>query len=178
MNVLFLERSGVDLYATLSASETSRNALRFYRPEVVNGGVLVVTASLGSALSLASELRWYVRRYMQGVLFEIGPGIYCTQRLAQEAYYDRSATLEPPWDFRRLYAIRDRVLTKQPLQPGMTVADCRDRYRPDDLLMEVWCAEEECVCRSAEEPDLPDEPGENKETDESPEEGTVGERSE
>ena len=62
MDILFLERSGVNLYETLFSSETSRNALRFYRPQAAAGGVMVTTASLGSALSLVSELRWYIRR--------------------------------------------------------------------------------------------------------------------
>jgi hypothetical protein len=156
MDILFLERKGVDLYETLFTSETSRNALRFYRPQAVTGGVKVTTASLGSALSLVSELRWYIRRYMQEVLFELGPGIYCTHRLAQEAYYDRSANLDTPWEFRRLYAIHEGILTREPLQPGMTIADCRDRYHAGDLLFEVWCAENECVCRIEEDAGLSD----------------------
>jgi hypothetical protein len=163
MNILLLERNGVDLYETLFASETSRNALRFYRPQAVSGGIMVTTASLGSSLSLVSELRWYIRRYMQEVLFELGPGIYCTHRLAQEAYYDRSASLAKPWEFRRLYAIHDGILTRDPLQPGMTVADCRDRYHAGDLLLEVWCTEDECTGKigipdeSECEPDTPPE---------------------
>lgn len=157
MDILFLERNGVNLYETLFASETSRNALRFYRPQAVTGGVTVTTASLGSALSLVSELRWYIRRYMQEVLFGIGPGIYCTHHLAREAYYDRSASLETPWEFRRLYTIHDGILTREPLQRGMTLADCRDRYHAGDLLFEVWCAEDECVCRIEEDAGLPEE---------------------
>jgi hypothetical protein len=160
MDILFLERNGVDLYEKLFSSETSRNALRFYRPQAVTGGVVVSTASLGSALSLVSELRWYIRRYMQEVLFELGPGIYCTHRLAQEAYYDRSASLATPWGFRRLYAIHDGILTREPLPPGMTIADCRDRYHSGDLLLEVWCAGDD----SAGEIDTPDEGDEEPDT--------------
>lgn len=159
MNILFLERNEVDLYETLFASETSRNALRFYRPQAVTGGVMVTTASLGSALSLVSELRWYIRRYMQEVLFELGTGIYCTHRLAREAYYDRSASLAAPWEFRRLYAIHDGILAREPLQPGMTAADCRDRYQAGDLLFEVWCTADECTGKIDIPDEREDEPG-------------------
>jgi hypothetical protein len=107
MNVLFLQRKGIDLYRTLLASETSRRILQFYRPDPYPGGVAVQVLSFGSALSLASELRWYIRRYMQEVLFEVAIDRYCTLELARELYYDRDFTVRDDWPFRRLYAIRN-----------------------------------------------------------------------
>lgn len=56
MNVLLIQPEGVDLYATLLKSETSREVLRFYQPDRLAYGVRVRTASLGSALALVSEL--------------------------------------------------------------------------------------------------------------------------
>jgi hypothetical protein len=138
MNVLFLQRPGVDLYETLLQSETSRNALRFYRPVAVPGGLSVTTATLGSALSLVSELRWYIRRYMEDVLFEFTAGMYCTRHLAREVYYDRSASLEPPWVFRRLYIIHEgKLISRDPLPVGTIVEDFRGG-RQADILLEVW----------------------------------------
>ena len=69
MNVFFLQRNGINLYQTLHASETSRNILRFYHPKEMVGGVTIPIDSLVSGLSLAGEMRWYIRRYMQDVLF-------------------------------------------------------------------------------------------------------------
>ncbi|HVP94045.1 MAG TPA: DUF5804 family protein [Methanoregulaceae archaeon] len=106
MNVLFLQRSGIDLYATLLASETSRRILRFYQPASCPGGVILYASSFGSALSLAGELRWYIRRYMQDVLLEVSGNRYCTLTLARELYYDRDFTIHDNWPFRRLYVIR------------------------------------------------------------------------
>ncbi|HQA81101.1 MAG TPA: DUF5804 family protein, partial [Methanoregulaceae archaeon] len=63
MNVLFLPRDGVALFHELSSSETSRDALRFYRPVETPSGIAISVASLGSALSLVADLRWYVKRY-------------------------------------------------------------------------------------------------------------------
>ena len=70
MNVLLIQPEGVDLYTTLLKSETSRGALRFYQPDRLEYGIRVRTASLGSALALVSELRWYIQRYVEEVLFE------------------------------------------------------------------------------------------------------------
>ena len=78
MNVLLIQPEGVDLYTTLLKSETSRGALRFYQPDRLEYGIRVRTASLGSALALASELRWYVQRYVEEVLFEPEKDIFCT----------------------------------------------------------------------------------------------------
>ena len=67
MRVMFIQKEGVPLHHTLIASETSRRALRFYQPEKKTWGVEISVTSLGSALSLVSELRWYIRRYMTAV---------------------------------------------------------------------------------------------------------------
>ena len=95
MNILLIQRDGIDLHHTLFESETSRQVLRFYRPKKKSCGVLITCATLGSALSLVAELRWYIRRYVREPLFEIEPGIYCTQELAQDVYYERTAVLGP-----------------------------------------------------------------------------------
>jgi hypothetical protein len=142
MNVLFLPREGVELYQELLSSETSRDALRFYRPAERHGGVMVTMASLGSALSLASDLRWYVRRYMRDVLFEISDGVYCTHDLAREIYYDRTVSPGKGWKFRRVYVIQaDRLVSVEKVSPDKR----GDLFgaRPGEIRLEVWCTEEE-----------------------------------
>ncbi len=74
MNILLIQRDGVDLHHTLFASETSRLVLRFYHPKKNSCGVYITVSTLGSALSLVSELRWYIRRYVKETLFEVTPG--------------------------------------------------------------------------------------------------------
>lgn len=86
MEILFVPLEGVALYQTLLSSETSRNILQFYNPENLGYAVRIRTASLGTGLSLVSELRWYVRRYMREVLFEMGEGFFATYALAEEIY--------------------------------------------------------------------------------------------
>ena len=93
MNILLIQRDGVDLHHTLFASETSRMALRFYHPKKKSCGVYITVSTLGSALSLVSELRWYIRRYVKETLFEVTPGIFCTRTLAQDVYYERTTVL-------------------------------------------------------------------------------------
>lgn len=136
-----LQKEGVDLYSALLLSETSRRALRFYHPERIPAGIVVRISTLGSALSLVADLRWYVRRYMREVFFEVSPGIYCTHDLARQVYYDRSVILQPPWQFRRIIEIRgDEIIEDRAMSEG------EDRVPAADTTvsgMEIWCSEEE-----------------------------------
>ncbi|MEN6610249.1 MAG: DUF5804 family protein [Methanoregulaceae archaeon] len=145
MDILFLSRTGVDLYHTLLSSETSRHVLRFYQPRKLPCGIQVTVASLGSALSLAGELKWYRQRYMREMLFHVSPGLYCTHALGKEIYYERDAVLDPEWGFRKLYGFREgrlRVITV--MDAGIPT----DEYRAEsagiaDTFIEVWCMPEE-----------------------------------
>lgn len=83
MRLILIPRDGIDLYTTFFASETSREILRFYHPGKEPYGVSVGVVSLGAALSLASELRWYLRRYVALALFEMEPGRCCTLAYAR-----------------------------------------------------------------------------------------------
>ncbi|MCU0633006.1 MAG: DUF5804 family protein [Methanolinea sp.] len=145
MRVLFIPKEGIPLYQTLLASETSRDALRFYRPVQTPAGVQISMASLGSALSLASDLRWYVRRYMRDVLFELSDGVFCTRALAQDIYYDRAAILHTHWRFRRSYTLQSGCLVSDypfPTPRGMPAAHPHGETETG-VVLEVWCTEEE-----------------------------------
>ena len=138
MIVLFLPKEGVALYRELLASETSREALRFYRPKETPCGVEITVATLGGGLALASDLRWYVKRYMRGVLFEITPGVYSSHRLAWEVYYGREISLSGTWDFRLIYRVRDGyVVREEQILPGA------ERRCTGPAEIEVWCTEDE-----------------------------------
>ena len=96
MLLICIGKPGVDLYRTLSDSETSRHILRFYHPKELEAGISVEVSTVSSGLALLSELRWYIMRYMQDVLIEdTEHGVYLTQNLAREAYDSRSITLSP-----------------------------------------------------------------------------------
>ncbi|GAA5262632.1 DUF5804 family protein [Methanocalculus sp. MC3] len=87
MRVIFIPKPGIDLYQTFLQSETSRLILRFYAPKrFPGGGVEVPVATLGSGLSLASELRWYIRRYTRVFLMKTGDGHIISLGLAKEIY--------------------------------------------------------------------------------------------
>ncbi|MDK2974691.1 MAG: hypothetical protein PWP08_1062 [Methanofollis sp.] len=83
MHLILIQRDGIDLYTTFFASETSHAILRFYRPQKEPYGVSVRVVSLGAALSLAAELRWYLKRYVALALFEMAPGRCCTLAYAR-----------------------------------------------------------------------------------------------
>lgn len=144
MNILFLPKEGVALYRELLNSETSRDALRFYRPVETPSGVAISVASLGSALSLVADLRWYVRRYMHCVLFEVSPGVYCSYGLAREVYFDRAVTLGKSWEFRLIYRMKDgRVVREEQVLPGAE-RPCSGIKESTEI--EVWCTEDEFHC--------------------------------
>jgi hypothetical protein len=160
MNTLLMQRDGIDLHHTLFASETSRLALRFYHPKKVSCGVVISAASLGSALSMVSELRWYIRRYVREVLFELKKGVYCTQALAQDVYYERAVVLDDVWKFRRLYGFKNgQLISAVVMTPGSAVGEYHQEIIAVDAVIEVWCREDEVEDIALEDSGPVDEPG-------------------
>jgi len=144
MNILFLQREGTDLHHVLFSSETSRLALRFYHPKKMACGMYVSVSTLGSALSLVAELRWYTRRYVREVLFEIERGIFCTHQLAQDVYYERAVVLGASWKFRRIYGFRmGHLESAVVMTPGSIPAEYQQDIIGVDTIIEVWCREDE-----------------------------------
>lgn len=144
MNILLIQRDEIDLHHILYSSETSRLALRFYHPKKVSCGIFVSVATLGSALSLVSELRWYIRRYVRETIFEIEPGIFCTHDLAQETYYERSAVLAKPWAFRRIYGFfAAKPIRRLVMAAGSAAQDYAENLAGAGRMIEVWCTEDE-----------------------------------
>jgi hypothetical protein len=166
MNILLIQRDGTDLHHTLFSSETSRMALRFYHPQKKPCGVSITCATLGSALSLVAELRWYIRRYVREILFEFQPGIYFTHQLAQDVYYERTAVLYPGWKYRKLYSFKDgRLISSLPMSLGSTPEEYHQEYIGTDRSIEIWCTEDDVEegelleddgpCPEAPEPEIP-----------------------
>ena len=144
MNILLIQRDGIDLHHTLFASETSRYALRFYHPKKKSCGVYISCSTLGSALSLVAELRWYIRRYVREPLFELEPDIYFTHELARDVYYERTAVLGPGWPHRKLYGFKSgRVISSVPMSPGSTPDEYHQEYIGAERTIEVWCNADE-----------------------------------
>ncbi|WP_298668119.1 DUF5804 family protein [uncultured Methanofollis sp.] len=123
MHLLLIAREGVDLNTTLFASETSREILRFYRPEKRSYGISIRVISLGAALSLAAELRWYLRRYVALTLFEMAPRRFCTLAYAH-AIEEREVDPDTPPTDRRYLVIRDGTV--------------REANAGDEGAVEVW----------------------------------------
>lgn len=160
MNILVIQREGIDLHHTLYASETSRRALRFYHPKKQACGVTVSVASLGSALSLVAELRWYIHRYVREVLFEIEHGIFCTHQLAQDIYYERATVPDAEWQHRRLYGFKNgQLVSAVVMAPGSVIEEYRQDIIGADTTLEVWCREDEIEDISLDDQEPVPEPG-------------------
>jgi len=87
------------------------------------------TASLGSALALVSELRWYIQRYVEEVLFEPEEGIFCSSSLAQQIY-ERDVKPASPWKYRCLYRISDHPVDTIWMDAGTTPQAYADQLSP------------------------------------------------
>jgi len=143
MKLLLVQREATDLYSTLLSSETSRNILRFYRPKRLDYGVSITCASLGSVLSLASELRWYLRRYVQEAIVEVSPQTFCTLALAEEIYQRREPH-EADWNHKKRIGIREGAVAAV-AWPGL---ESEPEDQPDiadgmDTVLDIWCSESE-----------------------------------
>jgi hypothetical protein len=165
MKILLIEREGTDLYTTLYDSDTSRAMLRFYHPLRHPVGVEITTASLGSALSLVSELRWYIQRYVDEVLFTEDGSVYLTWSLA-DCVYERGVTLTFPWPHRFRYRIHGGRIYRSPWDlgafgapalPGTETAQALAAATQDQIL-EVWGTSDEYVEPDRGEPEDPETP--------------------
>ena len=108
MQVVCIAKQGVNLYQTLTDSETSRHILRFYHPEDIRYGVRVNVSTVSSALSLLSEIRWYLMRYTAVSLIEdVEHGVYLTRELAGKVYEERSVQLSDTWEHSFRFAVTE-----------------------------------------------------------------------
>ena len=116
MQIICIAKKDIDLYQTLTLSETSRQILRFYHPKRTDFGVTLEVSTVSNALSIISEIRWYIMRYMAEVLIEdTEHGVFLTRELAREAYETRSVTLTPDWNLEfSVCCLDDRTCIRVP----------------------------------------------------------------
>lgn len=166
MKILLIEREGTDLYSTLYDSDTSRAMLRFYHPVRHPAGVEIMTASLGSALSLVSELRWYIQRYVDEVLLTEDGLVYLTWSLA-DCVYERGVTLSQPWPHRFRYRIHGGKIYRSSwdlgafgdASPALSEGSNAPIPGTQDQILEVWGISGENHEPEQGEPEVREEPG-------------------
>jgi hypothetical protein len=161
MKILLVPKPGVDLYRTLYDSETSRAILRFYRPGRHPWGVEITVSSLGSAVSLISELRWYVQRYIQEVLIDVGEGVIISRALAREVY-QRDLALTSPWPHRMRFRLQVGRIRRSLIGEGEAAppeTPVPGILSPEAMRLEVWTTPDEPVEDVvAEEEPVPEAP--------------------
>ncbi|HOJ96737.1 MAG TPA: hypothetical protein PK024_07890 [Methanospirillum sp.] len=141
MNLLIFSRPGIRIYQELKRSETAWNALRFYDPIEIPVGILVQLSSLSAALSLASDLKYFIRKFGSEHLFEISPGVYCTPSVARTRYVERSSPAHP-WPWKIWYWVQgDGNLFKYTACPEMDTPP--GSLIPAGYIYEVQCSEDE-----------------------------------
>lgn len=138
MHIICAAKPGINLHQTLADSETSRHILRFYRPLDLGWGVRIDVSAVSSALSLASELRWYILRYTSAFLIEDSEhGIYLTRELASKAYEERSVQLGPDWKYAYKIVVFEGGGSERFPNQAALPADAADVFS-------VWGTEREC----------------------------------
>jgi hypothetical protein len=108
MDLLLIAKPGMDLYSILHNSETAWQAIRFYEHKNLGYGVLISVLGCRSALTLASDLRYYIRRYVSCHLFRIEQtDFYATPLLVASRYTDRTKPFDSTWRYRITLIIMD-----------------------------------------------------------------------
>lgn len=173
MNVLFISRPGLHLFHILHESETAWDAIRFYGPIGLTIGVFIQVSTVAGAISLASDLRFFIRKYTSDHLFQMRPGVYYTAALARNRYLTRSTEISDTWAYRLMYWIenggriirfkkddwnseeviygysRKQDCTRDDLQeqPADYLSSQQNNLKPDEImggyLLEVWCTRSE-----------------------------------
>ena len=143
MKVLLIQKEGTDLHSTLLASETSREVLRFYHPYKTDWGVCIEASTLGSALSVVSELKWYIQRYVSQPLCLLSNGILCTPAYAG-IIYEREGSVHDQWDDEILYGIRyHTVMDTLVITPDTAINAINDFSAGMDRTFRARCSEDD-----------------------------------
>jgi hypothetical protein len=111
MDLLLLAKPGVHLYSLLHNSDTAWQAIRFYEHVNLGYGVLFSVSGCVSALALASDIRYYIRRYVAYHLFrtEHDRQIYATPALVTSRYLEHTDPFNDVWNYRLILAITESV---------------------------------------------------------------------
>jgi hypothetical protein len=91
----------------LRESETAWDAIKFYGPIGITIGVYIPVSTLAGAISLASDLRYFLRKFTTDHLFQVGPGVYCTSALTRSRYLTRECEFSNEWPYRLVYWIEN-----------------------------------------------------------------------
>lgn len=141
MNLLIFSRPGVRIYQELRKSETAWHALRFYSPLEIPVGIVIPLSSLSAALTLASDLKYFIRKYSVDHLFELPHQICCTAAVAKSRYLTRDDIPEP-WPWKLWYFLPgDGSISRHEKPPVSCVSE--ENRSLGGYVFEVWCSEEE-----------------------------------
>jgi hypothetical protein len=147
MNLLIAARHGIRLYHELRKSETAWQALRFYEPIEIPVGVFIRVGSISAALSLVSDLRYFIRKYSSTYFFEISPGICCTHAVAKRRYINRENNISDPWPWKLWFWLGgDGEIKRFYCPPSDDNSIDGEKGYPGGYILEVWCLKEEFSC--------------------------------
>ncbi|HWQ67602.1 MAG TPA: hypothetical protein VN372_12140 [Methanospirillum sp.] len=157
MNILLISRPEISLYRELRQSETAWDAIRFYDPIIVPMGVFIPVSTFAGAITLASDLRYFLRKYTVDHLFQLRQSIYCTAGLSRSRYLNRDCGVTKDWQYRMMYWFDGRgilsryrsedwnseeIICDMPIEEEKR--DRLDLQEPQGgHLIQVWCTKPE-----------------------------------
>ena len=153
MDLLLLAKQGVHLYSLLHNSDTAWHALRFYDHVNLGYGVLISVSGSVAALALASDMRYYIRRYVTYHLFrtEHNTQMYATPALVTSRYVHHASSFHNGWNYRLILTVTDS--TEQPFICTRICTGSEDKERagkskyehefPIQEEYEILCTKEE-----------------------------------
>lgn len=163
MNLLLISRPGIPLLRSLKESDTAWDAIKFYGPIGLSIGVYIPVSTLAGALSLASDLKFFIRKYTSYHLFQIRPGVYYTSALTRSRYLTRDNDLTEDWPYRMVYWVENlgqviqvrkeewnsEEILYHPASIEQTGGDStlsektEETERSGGYILEVWCTKPE-----------------------------------
>lgn len=163
MDVLLISKPGVHLTRSLRESETAWDAIRFYDPIGLSIGVYIPVSTIAGAISLASDLKFFIRKYTNEHLFLYAPGIFLSAALTRDRYLNRNIEFTSDWPYRLIYWIENQGSIKRypksfwDEQGDTSLWDTQETgsssehpypHDPEDMyiggyLIEVWCTQTE-----------------------------------
>lgn len=113
MDVLLISKPGIHLTRSLRESETAWDAIRFYDPIALTIGVYIPVSTIAGAISLASDLKFFIRKYTNEHLFYYSPGIFLSAALTRNRYLTRDIEFTSDWPYRLIYWIENQGTIKR-----------------------------------------------------------------
>ncbi len=100
MRLLIIGKPHINIFREFRQSETAFDAIRFYEPLESDRMITLSVPGLPNALSLISDLKYFIRKYSSFQFYEFEPEVFCTMALAKSWYQSRELSFQESWRWK------------------------------------------------------------------------------